>query len=276
MKKYSFKLFFLVFVLFFTKCKNTEKQDEGVVVDDSLATAVEQTKLNAQNVFNSMPDRTIILKLVAEENIPYKSEFLNDPLQKQKYTIELFKALNLGVYGADLSIANFFNQSQESMIFLKCVNALALDIGVNKAFDQDMVSRMETYKENTDSTLEVITSAFKKADEILKLNNRPGTSALIIAGFWIEGMYVSCETAKDLNKEKIVNKIIDQKESLKNIIVLLQDSKLSEESKFVLNDLKEIYNAFEVAETNTVKNVETIKSIIDKVGALRQKLVAGA
>ena len=51
---------------------------------------------------------------------------------------------------------------------------------------------------------------------------------------------------------------------------------MSEESKFVLNDLKEIYNAFEVAETNTVKNLETIKSIMDKVGALRQKLVAGA
>jgi F0F1-type ATP synthase beta subunit len=89
-------------------------------------------------------------------------------------------------------------------------------------------------------------------------------------------MYVSCETAKELNKEKIVNKIIDQKESLKNIIVLLQDSKLSEESKFVLNDLKQIFDAFEVAETNTVKNLETIKSILDKVGNLRQKLVAGA
>lgn len=276
MKRYSFNLFFLVFVFFFTKCKNTEKQDDGIVVDDSLSTAVEQTKLNAQNVFNSMPDRKIILKLIEEENILYKSEFLNDPLQKQKYTIELFKALNLGVYGADLSISNLFNQSQESMIFLKCVNALALDVGVNKAFDQDMVSRMEANKENTDSTLEVITSAFKKADEILKLNNRPAASALIISGFWIEGMYVSCEIAKELNKEKIVKYLLEQKESLKNVIVMLEDAKLTGESLFVLNDLKEIHNAFEVAETNTVKNLETIKTIIDKVGALRQKLVAGA
>lgn len=276
MIRLNFKIFLVVFALSFTFCKNGEKQDENLVIDDNTKQAVQETKLNAQNVFNSMPDRKLILKLIDDNKIDYNPDFLNDPNSVSKYTIEFYKAANLGIYGSDLSIANSFDQTQESMVFLKCVNSLAANIGVNNAFDQAMFDRMEANRENKDSTLEIITAAFKKADEILKVNNRPATSAVILTGSWVEGMYVSCQIAETANGEKIIKTIIDQNESLKNIIIMLEASNLTDGTKFIISDLKSIRDAFEVAEANTVQNLETIKTIKEKITALRNKLVAGA
>lgn len=276
MIKAGFKIILLVFTITLASCASGEKQDENIVIDENTKQAVQETKLNAQNVFNSMPDRKIILKLIDDNKIEYNPDFLNDPNSVSKYTVEFYKAANLGIYGSDLSVANSFDQTQESMVFLKCVNSLAANIGVNNAFDQAMFDRMEANRENKDSTLEIITAAFKKADEILKVNNRPATSAVILAGSWIEGMYVSCQMAKTANGEKIIKTIIEQGESLKNLIVMLEASNLTESSKFIVADLKSIKDAFEAAEANTVQNVETIKSIDERVTLLRNKLTAGA
>ncbi len=276
MVKVSFKIVLLSLTIALASCGNGEKQDDNIVVDENTKQAVQETKLNAQNVFNSMPDRQIILKLIDDNKIEYNPDFLNDPNSVSKYTIEFYKAANLGIYGSDLSIANSFDQTQESMVFLKCVNSLAANIGVNGAFDQAMFDRMEANRSNKDSTLEIITAAFKKADEILKVNNRPATSAVILAGCWVEGMYVSCQIAKTPSGEKIVPTIIQQGESLKNLIIMLEASNLSEAGKFIVSDLKAIRDAFEAAEANTVQNLETIKTIDEKVSALRSRLTAGA
>ena len=276
MIRFSYKISLVVITILFAFCKNGDKQDDALVIDDNTKQAVQETKLNAQNVFNSMPDRKLILKLIDENKIEYNPDFLNDPNSVSKYTIEFYKAANLGIYGSDLSIANSFDQTQESMVFLKCVNSLAANIGVNNAFDQAMFDRMEANRENKDSTLEIITNAFKKADEILKVNNRPATSAVILTGSWVEGMYVSCQIAETANGEKIIKTIIGQNESLKNIIIMLEASNLTDGTKFIIGDLKSIRDAFEVAEANTVQNLETIKTIKEKITALRNKLIAGA
>lgn len=266
----------VLFSFIISSCNNAEKVDDTLDSEDSTKIAVQETKLNAQNVFNTMPDRREVLKLIDENQVEYNSDFLNDPNLVDKYTVESAKAANLGIYGSDLSIASSFEQTQESMVFLKCVNILAGDLGVNGAFDQKMFDRMEANKQNKDSTLEIITGAFKSADEILKTNNRPATSAIILAGAWIEGLYVSCKIAESLKSDAIVKSIVKQKESLKNLVVMLDASQLEESSKYILTDLKsleESYSAIEKAETFTV---DTIKDIITKTTALRKKIVAGA
>ena len=198
------RISYLAFILIaFSFCKDSEKADENLVDENDTKNAVQETKLNAQNVFNSMPDRKEILILIEDHKIEYNSDLLSDPGVVHKYNLESSKAANLGIYGSDLSIASSFEQTQESMVFLKCVNLLANDLGVSSAFDAKMVDRMEANKQNKDSTLEIITNAFKSADEILKNSNRPATSAIILAGAWIEGMHVSCQIAKNLNSGQV-------------------------------------------------------------------------
>jgi len=265
----------LALALVFSFCTSHEKTDENIVEDESTKQAVLETKLNAQNVFNSMPDRGEILKLIDDQKIEYNADLLNDPNNVNKYNIEFSKAVNLGIYGSDLTIASSFEQTQESMVFLKCVNILAGQLGVSNAFDQKMFDRMEANKQNKDSTPEVVTGAFKKADEILKSNNRPATSALILAGSWIEGLYVSCNIAQSINSEKVVATIMKQKESLKNLVIMLDHSNLDDKSKFIVSDLKLLETNFDAAEESKKGDVASIKDISQTVTALRKKLVAG-
>lgn len=264
-----------VLSLLLFSCGGSEKQEEALDAVDSTKIAVEETKLNAQNVFNSMPDRKEILTLIENHTIEYNADLLNNPQFLDKYTVESVKAANLGIYGSDLSIASAFEQTQESIIFLKCVNALAGDLGVNGAFDQNMFDRMEANKTNKDSTLEIITNAFKSADQILKTNNRPATSAIILAGAWIEGLYVSCEIAEGLKSEEVVKSILKQEESLKNLVILLESSKLDEGSRYILEDLIILRDLFKSNENVQKFDFESIKPVSDKVGALRNKIVSG-
>ena len=271
------KFLFLSSVIILTSCGGSDKIDDSTVVaDDSNKKAVTETKLNAQNVFNSIPDRVQILKLIEENKIEYNGDILNNPKSYKKYTIEFYKAANLGIYGSDLSIANSFEETQESLLFLTCVNSLASNIGVSKAFDQKMFDRMEANKSNKDSTLEIITGAFKKSDEILKNDGRAATSAVILAGSWIEGLYIGCCFAKELGTESLIKAVLNQKESLKNLIIMLEASNLDESSQFLIVDLKSLQFSYKANEKNLKYTLESIKDITDKISILSKKLITAA
>lgn len=262
-------VFFFALVLF--SCGG-EKADEIISDEEHTKNDIQESKFNAQNVFNTLPDRKMVMQLIQENRIEYNPDLLNDPNKVNKYVVELAKAVNLGIYGADLTIASSFDQTQESMVFLKCVNGLAGYLGVNSAFDQRMFERIDANENNKDSILEIVTGAFKKVDEILKYNNRPATSAVILSGCWIEGLYVSCQMAQVVDTEGIVKAIISQKESLKNLIVMLEAVKLDERAQFILSDLKGLYDAYNLAETATKYDKKAIATITQKISDLRNKI----
>ena len=268
------KIVYLFSALFLLSCGGTEKTEEIISEEEIDTSFSEESKFNAQNVFNSLPDRTIILKLIEESKLEYNPDLLNNPTSVNNYALEAVKAVNLGIYGSDLSIASSFNQTQESMLFLKCVNVLATQLGVSAAFDQQIFERIDANESNKDSVIEIVTGAFRRVDEILKMNNRPATAAVILSGCWIEGLYVSCQLAQNTEAQAIVRTIIAQKESLKNLIVMLENVTLEEKSKFILTDLQGLYKSFEIAETQTELNKKTIASITKQISDLRNKITS--
>jgi hypothetical protein len=267
------KLFSFFIFISIVSCTG-EKPEEIISEDEHTVPSIEESRFNAQNVFNSLPDRKVVMKLIDENRIEYSPDLLNDPTLVSKYSIEFSKAINLGIYGSDLSISSSFDQTQESMVFLKCVNVLAQSLGVSSAFDQRLFERIEANSNNKDSVIEVVTDAFKKVDEILKYNNRPATSAIILSGCWIEGLYVSSNMAMKVDQENVIKAVIDQKESLKNLIVMMEAVKLDAHSQFVLHDLKKLYDAFVVAETTTKFDKNSIANITRLISALRNKAVS--
>lgn len=268
------KTVYLFSALFLLSCGGTEKTEEIISEEEKDTSISEESKFNAQNVFNSLPDRTIILKLIDENRLEYNPDLLNNPTSVNNYALEAVKAVNLGIYGSDLSIASSFNQTQESMIFLKCVNVLATQLGVSAAFDQQIFERIDANESNKDSVIEIVTGAFRRVDEILKTNNRPATAAVILSGCWIEGLYVSCQLAQRSEAQEIVKTIVAQKESLKNLIVMLENVTLEENSKFILADLQGLYKSFEIAETQTEFSKKTIASITKQISDLRSKITS--
>jgi len=271
-----YRSLFISLLLMLSACSNNERSEELIQEDVNTIEAVKETKFNAEHVFNSLPERKLVLSLISENKIEYNPDFLNDPNSVNKYTVEFFKAINLGIYGSDLNIASSFDQTQESMVFLKCVNVLAGSLGVNTVFDQRLFDRIQAQSNNKDSVLAIVIDAFKKVDETLKYNNRPATSAYILAGCWIEGLYVSCQMALANDNEKIIRAIVQQKESLKHLIVMLESSPLNERSKFMVKDLKQLYTAFNEAESKEIFDKSTLEPINNEIASLRRKMTTGA
>ena len=260
-------------VLIFSFCKGEKPDETAEDITTGTTNVIDNKQISAQNVFNSIPARAEIVKLIGESKIEYDPNYLGNPDVASKYSLENSRALNLGAYCADLSVAGAFDQTQESMLFLKCVNILSKNLGVSTAFDQHMMDRMEAYKENRDSTLEIIAQSFRKADEFLKQNDRPGTSALILCGSWIEGMYVSCQIAERINSENIIKTILKQEESLKHLVSMVEASNVSTDAKYVTDGLKELKISFNEANIKKTTSLETIKDISVKTSALRKKIV---
>lgn len=57
--------------------------------------------------------------------------------------------------------------------------------------------------------------------------------------------------AEELGTESIIKAIVEQKESLRNLIVMLEAVTLEENAQFILKDLKELYDVYNVAEATT-------------------------
>jgi len=269
----NFKFLIIAFlagtILFSCNGKGTEEKDE--LEDENVDTGLDSQKISAQNVFNALPARDKIITLTTIAQAEYNPMLLSDPNSVNKYSIESSKALNLGVYGADLNATGVFEQTQESMLFLKCVNILAKNLGVSNSFDEKMVDRMTANKSNRDSTLEIISQSFKSADKYLKDNGRPGTSSLIVAGAWVEGIYLAVNTAKETKNEAIVKEIYKQSESLKYLIQLLEQSRITADANYVLAGLKELEPLFTTKSTK----VESLAAIEKATLDLRTKIVSG-
>src|SRR5690606_14701784 len=144
-----------------------------------------------------------------------------DVKNADKYTSASKQALNLGIYGADLSYASVFDHTQESMLYTACVQNLAKRLDVSHAFDQATVDRMERNRNDRDSLLNIISETYWDVDAYLKENERENLSALMIAGGWVEGLYIATHVAKASDSPELRQRIAEQKLSLADLLGLL-------------------------------------------------------
>ncbi len=281
------KKFFLnvcCIALLFSCSDNKQAPAEDEIGEDSLTTVSESQKISAQNIFNSIPSPQEFTEIVYKTGLEYDGLILNNPDNYKKYSSDDTKALSLGVYGTDLSYTSVFEQTQESMLFLKCVNQACKSLGISGVFDERTFDRIEANKQNKDSLLLIISKSFWNADKFLRENQRSSTSSLMLTGGWIEGLYLAMNAAKTTKDKKIAHKIADQKHSLKDIINLLEGTKMHTELSYLLDDLKGLKAVFESApEFNNPKKegldkeVETFIQALDgKITSLRNKITQNA
>ena len=263
----------LSLVLFSCGNENTDDIDE-IPVEESTTTASADThKVSAQNVFNTLPNRQIVLDIITESKAEYDPNLLNNPDDVAKYSTETSKALNFGVFGADLNVTSVFEQTQESILFLKCVNVLAKNLGVNNVFDEKMMNRMDANRDNRDSTMTIVSESFRKTDEFLVTNNRPSTSSLIVAGAWVEGMYIACATTKKSGYGKSIRVIFEQKKSLNYLVELLVAAKANEKVDYLITDLKKIETICSSKPDNNY-TISDLTKLDVAITALRLKIVS--
>lgn len=250
------------------KNKVTETEVEKVIeVDENLMEELN----NAKKVFYALPSPIETAMLIKRAGTTFNGELLNATKNAENYTTTKSKALNFGVYGADLSYASLFSQTQTTIEYMAISKKLADEMGMSSFIEGDILKRLETNINNRDSSMDIITEGFMSSSSFLKEAGRPETAALIIAGGWVEGLYIAASLARTSpNNSELVDRIIDQKMSLVTLKRLLEDYENNAEIQDVLDKIKEIEAVYNKVRVVTSK-VEPITNTDEKVTTLQAK-----
>jgi len=211
---------------------------------DSSEIALKDEVVSAENVFIYIPSPIQTAELIKQAGAKYNRELLSNPADATIYTSTASMALNMGIYGSDLAFAGIFNQNSDVVKFMDCTRKLADGLHVTAAFSDDRQTRLENNINNRDSVLGIITDSYWDCDAMLQDNDQGHASALMIAGGWIEGLYLACRLAERTNNNEIRIRIVEQRSSLDKLIMLL-DKQEHNDVVAVSNQLKELKVIFD-------------------------------
>ncbi len=226
-----------------------EKVDQELALDQEVMNDLQKAK----QVFYSLPSPIEMAMLLKRAGTTYDPQLINAYEQAEKYSTNLQKSLNFGVYGADLSYANLFQQTQPSMQLMAASKKLADGLGIYGFIDKNIFDRMEQHVNNRDSSMAIITEVFMSSNSYLSESGRPETGVLILAGGWIEALYIATQlTHTSPNNNELIDRIIDQKLSLITLHALLTKYEYHPDVKKVLgmvNEIKSYYDQIQIVIT---------------------------
>jgi hypothetical protein len=219
----------LALVALFSACGGEQPQQDQLQVDNGQDSALVADRMKkTKNIFYNIPSPMETASLLKRAGADYNGKILNDVKNVDKYTAASKQALNLGIYGADLSYASVFNHTQESMFYTSCSKKLADRLGVSTAFNDSTLEAMERSQNDRDALLDIISETYWNVDGYLKENGRDNISALMIAGGWVEGLYIATQVAKTNDSPELRQRIAEQKYSLTDLIGLIASYEVDE------------------------------------------------
>ncbi|MCX7985859.1 MAG: hypothetical protein N2662_02835, partial [Bacteroidales bacterium] len=182
------------------------------------------------------------------------------------YETSFKAALNLGVYGVDMGYNKMFGQNQKSLLYFTVIHKLSQQLGIPDIMFAHAVQSMEKNMSNRDSIVKYATDIYVMAQEYLRENDRGSTAALVLAGGWIEAMYVASRIADELNDSReIMERIAFQKYSLRSLLALLANYQSDPDINslyLMFKALSRSYDKFEIYYTPDDISIDTINKYI--------------
>jgi hypothetical protein len=272
-------------------CGSDSQKTEGNGTDSTASTTKDTSGalLTIKGETFSIPSPIQTAFLIKGSGANYNKGILNAANKASQYSTNFAKAINLGIYGADLGYVTIYDQSQDAIGFLNAAKKLSDGLGVSAAFDAKTIERFTKNMGNKDSMLSLVGVAYRASDAYLKTNDRSDVSALVLAGGWIETLYFTTDIYKVKPNDEIKRRIAEQKLSLKSLIGLLSEYYTQPEyTKFIdgLHDLSTVYDGIEFKytyakpTTDAKKKLTTINSTTDvtisaeQIDAISQKIRA--
>ncbi|MCI5058601.1 MAG: hypothetical protein MRY83_20990 [Flavobacteriales bacterium] len=201
------------------------------------------------NELFSIPSPIQSAALIKASGAAFNADLMNSPQNASSYATTLQKALNLGVYGADLAYVNYYEQTQEAIGYLNASKKLADELGMTSAFSPELIKKFESNLDKKDTLIQLVQNTYRDIDGFLKNDEETKyIGALVLAGGWLEALYFTTTVVSENADNKIIQRIGEQKHSLENLIKLLQRYSNNEEYSDLVESLVELYNLFDQVE----------------------------
>ncbi|NJM24627.1 MAG: hypothetical protein HC859_02950 [Bacteroidia bacterium] len=207
--KLKFAIYLLTMTLlaaFVSSCGSSSSDDKDKNADE-FKEAEESLKKQIEDVVYNIPSPTEIPYLLQATGAEFNQGLLNPRSKVDQYLSRNDKAaLNLGVYAADIGYLSSYDKTQEAIDYLNACKTLADNLGIIGSFDLDILRRFEQNISNKDSLSHLLNAAVQKTEAYLKDDNRDKPAALIVAGSFVEGLYISTGLIKSYPKKPVARR----------------------------------------------------------------------
>ncbi|MGC8824352.1 MAG: hypothetical protein ACP5PZ_07115 [Bacteroidales bacterium] len=222
---------------------------------------------NVKEVVYPLPAPFELTQMLNDIGAAYVGKNLNPVSKVEKYATEKDKAVNLGVYGADLAYATTYNKEEDIKAYLKAVRTLIDALGVNIDYSPLFSDEVKMKANNKDTLVQIITNTFYATYSSLKDKNSPEMAVMMVSGMWVELMFIATHISKDTyNNSQIVDLIAKQKDSyekLMNLIEKYPDHQALKDLSEKLSILKPVFA--KVDQGLTVSDYNILLNTIEKV-----------
>ncbi|MEX1238409.1 MAG: hypothetical protein WEB30_01780 [Cyclobacteriaceae bacterium] len=291
MKLHRPLFYFLIatFALAFASCsKSGEDKDQNSREFDEAEEGTISDEI--EGLTNNIPPPTEIPYMLQATGAEFNQSLVNSREKVDQYTTQNDKAaMNLGVYAADIGYLTSYDKTQEAIDYLTACKTLSEGLGLIGTFDAELLEEFEKNISNKDSLTRMLDRTMKESEQFLREGNRKQLSALVVAGGFIEGLYIATglirtypkdilpEDSRNVVLTPLMKVILDQKKSVSEMVKILDAAEESEMVKDIRADfrkLEETYQDLNIEEqirnnradlVLSDKNLEGIAAIVEKI-----------
>ncbi len=280
----------LGFTLLLAACGGPGDEGDGQRTD-SLATETDpQTEIiGVGGKLFSIPSPVQTALAIRKAGLKYQKD-LTAPLERGgTLTTRTAQSIAMGIYGADLAYVTVHRDGARAIATMQVIEKLSSALGVSNAFDRTLIERFKTNMNNEDSLLRFSGTAFRAADQYLKTNQSEDVSALVLAGGWIESLYLTISDAAALKDQAMVDRIGEQKTTLTALVELITATDKDGNATALLASLRDLQAEFDsvastytfekpvtdaAAKTTYINSKSSVLIPADKVAAITAKITA--
>jgi hypothetical protein len=219
-----------------------------------------------------IPNAYEVTQMLQKAGASYILSLSNPASNVGNYISSAEKALNLGVYGSDLSYASTYMMKQETMKYLESSKKLIDELEISTTFNTDYAERVENNLDDRDSLINIISESFEDTWKYLVENEQDKLAIMVVCGSYIEGMYITSQIALTAaDNTSFLEIIAHQRKSLNSLINIIEPIKDDADISGIFESLNKLAKVYEeVGETLTDDQLDKMISIIDP---LRQGIV---
>jgi hypothetical protein len=249
-----------------------------------------------ENLVQNISSPVEMAALIKSLGAPFEQKLLA-PTNIDNFNTNNSKALNLGIFAADLGYLNMYGKTSSVLSFITAIKNLADGISVGQFFDFTTLKRLSTNNENIDSLMYISVHSFNVMDEYLRKNKRSNLSALMVTGVYVEGLYLTTQVVKKKPSKKLAESIGQQKIIFEQLFLILKNYEKDPFFASLVNDLGTIKKEFDgvsitytpgepksvekngmltIIQTATSEvsiSDEVLKHIVDQTELIRNKLI---
>jgi hypothetical protein len=258
-----------VFLTSCNSCKSrvAEKQKENseLAQVDSLENQIEE------NVY-PLPTSAEVIKMLTDLEVGYIIGISNPVENTKKYFSSTKRAINMGVYGADLSYATLYNMQQMVINYLDAIRSLSNELNMSKIYNAALYDSIKKNYDNRDELVRILTDAFNDTYVYLAENDQQPLALLVVGGAWVEGMYLTTHVSEAAYQVAGISKVLlEQKKSFDLFLEITKPYASDPSISDFVAKLDPISKVYEGLGTSLTE--ENIKDITVAITTVRELIV---